>query len=371
MKYTIIAAFTLLTFASKAQDKFTINGKLTSSESNKKVLLNYVNAEGKNTKDSTNIQNGKFSFSGFTAFGNKAYLELKPAQIEGSKKNNPDFIEFYLAKGNTVVTGTDSIRTASVTGTKVQEDNLAYHAKMDPLQEQYKAIVARYYKAKAAKDSAELKQISIDAKPLMEKMESTLDNFIAEHSDSYVSGDLILSNKMSVIDVVKFEPMYAKLSKDVLASFTGKKITAKLDKAKQFAIGKTIDFTLPDTKGTSFTLSSLKGKYILVDFWASWCVPCRAENPFLLKAYSELKDKGLEIVSVSLDDAKANWLTAVQTDKMPWIQVSDLKGFKTEIAVRLGISAIPQNVLIDPSGKIIAKDLRGENVNKLIAGYMK
>lgn len=111
--------------------------------------------------------------------------------------------------------------------------------------------------------------------------------------------------------------------------------------------------------------------YCFSDFWASWCVPCRAENPFLLKAYKELKDKNFEIVGVSLDDERANWLKAVEMDKLPWTQVSDVKGFKTEVAVRFGITAIPQNVLLDPDGKVIAKDLRGEDVNKKIAAYIK
>ncbi|RZJ89423.1 MAG: TlpA family protein disulfide reductase, partial [Chryseobacterium sp.] len=145
----------------------------------------------------------------------------------------------------------------------------------------------------------------------------------------------------------------------------------KYNKAKQFAVGKTIEFTLPDANGKEFKLSSMKGKYVLVDFWASWCVPCRAENPFLLKAYSELKDRNFEIVGVSLDDNRANWLKAVETDKLPWTQVSDVKGFKTDVAVRFGITAIPQNVLIDPDGKVIAKDLRGEDVNKKIASFIK
>jgi peroxiredoxin len=203
------------------------------------------------------------------------------------------------------------------------------------------------------------------------KMESTLDNFIASHPDSYVTVDLILNNRMMVIDVLKFEPVYSGLSPKVLLSFSGKKITDKYNKAKQFAIGKTIDFTLPDKDGKEFKLSSLKGKYVLVDFWASWCAPCRAENPFMLKAYNELKDKNFEIVGVSLDETRAAWLKAVEQDKLPWTQVSDVKGFKTEIAIRFGITAIPQNVLIDPDGKVIAKDLRGADVNKMIASHIK
>lgn len=355
-----------------AQDKFTITGSLPQAGTEKMVLLTFVNAEGKNAKDSAKVVNGKFTLTGTTAFGNKSYLELKPVVKDTTKKRRaPDFKEFYLEKGNTNVTGLDSIYKASITGTKTQSEYLEYNSKMDPLQVQYKKIVARYYKAKAAKDSVELKQISVDAKPVMASMEAALDNFIFSHPDSYVTADLVIANRMMVIDVVKFDPIYKALSPKLLSSFTGKKITEKYNKAKQFAIGKSIDFTLPDKDGKEFKLSSLKGKYVLVDFWASWCVPCRAENPFLLKAYAQLKDKNFEIVGVSLDDEKANWLGAVKADNLPWTQVSDVKGFKTEVAVRFGITAIPQNVLIDPDGKVIAKDLRGENVNEQIAKFVK
>lgn len=374
MKIKLIAGALLacLTTSSFAQDKFTITGNLPQAGKEKMVLLTFVNAKGKTVKDSTLLTDGKFTLTGTTAFGNRTYLELKRAVSDTTKKRSaPDFKEFYLEKGITTVTGTDKMATASVSGTKTQSENLEYHSKIDTLQAQYQQIVNRYYKAKAAKDSVELKKISSDAKPLMEKMESTLDAFIFSHPDSYVTADLVISNRMAVIDVVKFDPIYKSLSPKLLSSFTGKKITDKYMKAKQFAIGKNIDFTLPDKDGKAFKLSSLKGKYVLVDFWASWCAPCRAENPFMLKAYHELKDKNFEIVGVSLDDKKTAWLQAVAADQLPWIQVSDVKGFKTDVAVRFGISAIPQNVLIDPSGKVIAKDLRGEDVNKKIAAFVK
>jgi len=367
----IVALFACSTTGAVAQDQFKITGNLPKSGNENMVLLSYINSEGKSVKDSTTTRNGKFLLAGTTKFANAAYLELRPVKKEGEKRTRADFQEFFLEKGNTVVTGNDSIATASISGTGAQSDYSDYNSQMKPLQMQYKKIVDRYYKAKAAKDSVELKQISVDAKPLIAKMESTLDQFIASHPDSYYSATLVIGNKMAVIDVNKFDPIYKSLSKRVLSSFTGQKITDKYNKAKQFAVGKVIDFTLPDANGNEFKLSSLKGKYVLVDFWASWCVPCRAENPFLLKAYGELKNKNFEIVGVSLDDKKESWLGAVKHDNLPWTQVSDVKGFKTEVAVRFGITAIPQNVLLDPEGKVIAKDLRGEDVNAKIAAFIK
>jgi thiol-disulfide isomerase/thioredoxin len=372
IKPALSMLFSLLTTMGIAQDKFTITGNLRQAGSNKMVLLSYINAEGKSAKDSALVTNGKFKITGITAFGNRAYLELKPVPKDASKTSGAaDLKEFYLEKGTTLVNGRDSISTSAISGTKVQSEYLDYHSQMDPVQKEYEQIAARYEKASGENDTLELKQIAIEGAPVVSKMGSILDNFIASHPDSYFTADLVLTNKMLFIDVLKFERIYTALGPKLLRSFSGKKITEQYNKAKLFAIGKTIDFTLPDKEGNEFKLSSLKGKYVLVDIWASWCIPCRAENPFMLKAYNELKDKGFDIVGVSLDDKRAAWVDAVKQDHLPWTQVSDLKGFKTEIAVRLGIHVIPQNVLIDPDGKIIAKDLRGANVNKMIAGYIK
>lgn len=372
LKIIIGALLALSTTVAFAQDPFKITGNLPQTGAEKMILLSYVNQDGKSVKDSALVKDGKFTISGTTAFGNKAYLTLMPVKRE-PKARNTDYVDFYLEKGNYKVVGKDSLSNASITGTKVQSDYLEYNAQTANLLAQFKEISARFAKVYYAKvkDTVTIKAIQAEARPVHAKIEAALDSFIFSHPDSYVTADLILVNRMMVIDVVKFEPYYNALSKRVLSSFAGKKITDKYLKAKQFAVGKVIDFILPDAKGNEFKLSSLKGKYVLVDFWASWCVPCRAENPYLLKAYAELKDKNFEIVGVSLDDKRANWLKAVEIDKLPWTQVSDVKGFQTEVAVRFGITAIPQNVLLNPEGKVIAKDLRGEDVNAKIAAYIK
>lgn len=376
MKIKIIVA-TLLSLSSSfcmAQDKFDISGKLSGLGSEKKVILTYVNSEGKSVIDSALVKGGKFSISGTTAFGNKAYLSLVPVEKDTTKKQTgADYTDFYLEKGKYKVVGTDSMATAKITGTKVQSDYLEFKAKTDELLAQFKDITQRFTKVWYAKvkDTVAIKAIQAEARPVHAKIEAELDSFIFSHPDSYVTIDLITENKTSVIDPVVFEPFYKILSPRVLSSFSGKKLTARYDKAKQISLGKKVDFTQNDDEGNVFKLSSLKGKYVLVDFWASWCVPCRAENPNLLKAYNQLKDKNFEIVGISLDETKAAWLNAVKHDGMPWIQVSDLKGFKNEVALRYGISAIPQNFLIDPNGLIIAKNLRGEDVDKKLAELIK
>lgn len=355
-----------------AQDKFEILGTLSAIDKDKIVILDYKNSQGKDARDTAIVKNGNFALSGITAFGNKAYLSLVNAKKDSIRQRTiSDNQLFYLEKGKYRVTGTSSIEKATIKGGQAQNDYLLYNSQMDTLSAHYKVLVERYMKAKSAKDDTEIKRIQAEGKPLGIRMESALNSFIFSHPDSYVSLDLIFLQKTDVIDSIVFEPFYKALSKRVLASFTGQKLTAKYDKAKQISVGKVVDFTQRDDKGNEFKLSSLKGKYVLVDFWASWCVPCRAENPYLLKAYNQLKDKNFEIVGVSLDETKAAWLNAVKNDAMPWVQVSDLKGFKSELAVKYGIAAIPQNFLINPEGVIIGKNLRGEDVNEKIASFIK
>ena len=354
-----------------AQDKFEISGKLSKKVNDKKAMLTYVNADGKSVKDSTLVSEGQFSFTGTTAFGNRAYLSLLPLVKDTTRRYAPqDYQEFYLERGKYKVAGKDSIATAKINGAQAQTDYFSYKEYMGTMPEEWQKISQKYLKARSAKDSAEMKLLSAEAKILMPKMEAALDSFIFNHLDSYVSLDLVNDNKTSVIQPETFDRYYTALSPRVLNSFTGKKMSGKYEKAKQMFVGYAFNFTQNDVQGNPFTLASLKGKYVLVDFWASWCAPCRAENPNLLKAYKQLKEKNFEIVGISLDESKAAWLKALEKDGMPWTQVSDLKGFQNEVATKYGITAIPQNILVDPKGIIIAKNLRGEDLTQQLEKYI-
>ena len=145
----------------------------------------------------------------------------------------------------------------------------------------------------------------------------------------------------------------------------GKEIADRIALLSKVEEGKPAqDFTENTPDGKPISLSSYKGHYVLLEFWASWCGPCRAENPNLLKQYKLYNGKGFDVLSVSLDSDKGQWQKAIEKDALPWTHVSDLKGWNNAVAVLYGIRAVPASFLIDPSGKIIATGLRGETLNK-------
>ena len=198
--------------------------------------------------------------------------------------------------------------------------------------------------------------------------------YIKAHPDAQESLAAMQQLYGPVVNYTEAVPLFNSLSAAVRNSAEGKKYYALLESRWDVAVGKSAPlFTQLTPEGKPVSLADYRGKYVLVDFWASWCGPCRAENPNLTKTYNEYKDKNFDILSVSLDDekARAKWLKAIAADQLAWTQVSDLKGWQSQAAILYHIEAIPQNFLIDPAGKIVAVNLRGDELRAALARFIK
>jgi len=193
-------------------------------------------------------------------------------------------------------------------------------------------------------------------------------NFIREHPKSAVSPLVALMQFAQEMTAHDIDTLVAFLDPSVRASVYVAELKKLADKMRITDVGGMApDFTLNTPEGTPLSLSSLRGKIVLVDFWASWCVPCRKENPNVVMVYNQFKDKGFDILGVSLDREKGAWEKAIADDKLTWHHVSDLKYWQSEAAVKYGIQSIPSTLLLDKDGKIIAKNLRGEELAKKLA----
>lgn len=193
------------------------------------------------------------------------------------------------------------------------------------------------------------------------------ENFILDHKHLRVAAMILYDKFIVYMNVPVATRLYAQLDKTVQQSFYGKRIAYMLDAGNRTAIGvKAPYFGLPDSNGLKHSITEFRGKYVLIDFWASWCVPCRKENPGLVKAYAQYKAQGFDIVSISLDSNHPQWLAAAAKDSLTWMQLCDLKAYGGAVPALYGVHAIPQNFLLDKEGKIIAKNLRGEKVFEVL-----
>ncbi|TKC07044.1 TlpA disulfide reductase family protein [Pedobacter frigoris] len=224
---------------------------------------------------------------------------------------------------------------------------------------------AKIYAALKNATDDEAEKLELQIKDIAAKKLERKAAYISKYPNSDFSLSLVNDELIFLGNYEDGNLLYSKLGKAAKSKPAAKKIEERLAVLKHSAIGEQMpDFTQPDTEGKPVKLSDFKGKYVLVDFWASWCHPCRAENPNVLKAYGQYKDKGFTVLGISLDDKAERWKKAIEEDQMPWTQVSDLKGFKNEVSSYYGINAIPSTLLIDPRGKIIAKDLRGKALHR-------
>lgn len=313
--------------------------------------------------DSTKIIDSNFQFKG-------KFIHPIPCKImvKNLKFGWPYTHYFILDTGLTKVQlFKDSMANSVITGSKSQEQFMAFNKKLYDLEISFDKNFSLQRTGIISADS-----LNTLKKEFYKKKSELLLQQVKTNPGSIISTFIVENNLNYVIGIPILEEIYSSLTNkdNYYARSILNYLNVLVAKTKTEIGSQAPSFTITDSKNREITNETFKGKYLLIDFWASWCAPCREENPYLVKAYKKFAGKGLEIISVSSDTNKKNWEDAIKKDRLSWIQVCDLKGPISKIEQDFGIVLIPINFLIDKEGKIVAKDLMDENLEKELQKYL-
>ena len=350
-----IFVFALMVFSCQmAKDEFSIKGSIEGVETGKVYLQKLVEGQPQSI-DTADVVDGKFTFKGKIEMPDLRILRLNEQDY---------FAQFFLDNASiTIKAKKDSLRNTKITGSPTQDVLQIYLTEMEKLNKDMMALQTKYQNAMSTGNTNEAEKAKIDGQAMQDNNLFYTKNFVKEHKNSVVSAYITLAMLAGQVDGPELDSIVSKFSPEIGTSEYVVKLKEMVLEQKKTAIGaEAPDFTMNDPEDKPVKLSSLRGKVVMIDFWASWCAPCRHENPNVVKLYNQYHAKGFEIIGVSLDKTKENWVNAIKDDQLSWIHVSDLQYWQNAVARLYGVNAIPQTYLLDKDGKIIAKGLRSEQL---------
>jgi len=359
-KINLIIATALLTIAcNNLKDKeFKIEGEAPGIENGKKVYVNLQTETGILAKDTAVVTDGKFLLNGTTDGIDLAFISIE---------NEPFNLPIILEEGEIEIKIVkDSVQNSTLGGTLNNEKFQKFNEGSKPITKKViqfeKANKEKMQKAQLSNDTITMGKIRKEYDKFQNEMNAYSEKFIKDNKDSFISVLLIENFLMRQhLTNEEIQKHYDSLDKSLLDTKSAKNIKKILETSATINIGdKAPDFAAPSPDGKKISLKESLGKVTIIDFWASWCGPCRSENPNVVALYKEFHDKGLNIIGVSLDKDAAKWKEAIAKDGLTWNQISNLKHWQEPIAKQYNVGSIPATFILDQNGKIVAKDLRGD-----------
>lgn len=372
-KIFFLALFLSVSSVFAQKQKFEISGTISPGSEVKSLFFTRIKMYGSEKQKAipVTITNGKFLLKGELDEPEQGVLSFtEDAKLDSSG------LQFLIDKGTILVNITDKLPSGKVTGSTANSDFQSYVSKITRETQEFNEVYELLTKqATQGGNRDSLKLVFDNAYQIYkDAMNDIRLNFFKSNTNSFVSLLILPEIAEYTQNYSLVDSLYNLLASGVKKTISGKAIKDRFEDDRKLAVGAIApEFSQEDTEGKVVKLTDFRGKYVLLDFWASWCGPCRDENPNIVRVYNQFKDKNFTILGISLDrpGAKSTWLKAISDDNLTWTQVSDLNFWKNEAALLYKITSIPQNYLLDPSGKIIAKNLRGEDLGAALSEILK
>ena len=364
----LLASVSIVSCSKVGKDEYIITGEAKGIKNGTMVILQKQDSTGLVAIDTVKVENEKFKFEGKTLEPALHFLQFKDKQGQ---------VPFVLETGEIEMTiDKDTLNKSTVGGTYSNDELNSYAKESEKIQKKMmafqKANMAKFQEANAKQDTVTINGLLKENEKFKDEFKKLSFDHIEKKPKSFLSVFFLAQfiNEPAA-DMAKIKKLYDNLDPSLKETKSGKKVKKALAMMNAAAVNTMApEFSAPDVNGKIVSLKESLGKVTIVDFWASWCKPCRAENPSVVALYNEFHAKGLNIIGVSLDREAGAWKEAIAADKLTWTEVSNLKFWQDPIAAQYNVKSIPATFLLDASGKIIAKDLSGEALKAKVAALL-